>query len=59
MKYNFKKNTPFCLPVGKADGTPSFPINRDCQGLAVADYSFALGRLEAAVPSTFAQGVNC
>ena len=27
-----------------------------CQGLAVADYSFTLGRLEAGVPSTFAQG---
>jgi len=26
-----------------------------CQGLAVADYSFALGRLEAGAPSTFAQ----
>jgi hypothetical protein len=26
-----------------------------CQGLAVDDYSFALGRLEAGTPSTFAQ----
>ena len=26
-----------------------------CQGLAVGDYSFTLGRLEAGVPSTFAQ----
>ena len=26
-----------------------------CQGLAVNDYSFTLGRLEAGVPSTFAQ----
>jgi hypothetical protein len=26
-----------------------------CQGLAVNDYSFALGRLEAGAPSTFAQ----
>ena len=26
-----------------------------CQGLAVDDYSFALGRLEAGAPSTFAQ----
>ena len=27
-----------------------------CQGLEVDDYSFALGRLEAGAPSTFAQG---
>jgi hypothetical protein len=26
-----------------------------CQGLAVDDHSFALGRLEAEAPSTFAQ----
>ena len=26
-----------------------------CQGFAVADYSFTLGRLEAGAPSTFAQ----
>jgi len=26
-----------------------------CHGLAVDDYSFALGRLEAGTPSTFAQ----
>ena len=26
-----------------------------CQGLAVNDYSFALGRLETGAPSTFAQ----
>jgi hypothetical protein len=26
-----------------------------CQGLAVDDYSFALGRLEAGATSTFAQ----
>jgi hypothetical protein len=26
-----------------------------CQGLAVDDYSFALGRLEAGIPSTLAQ----
>jgi hypothetical protein len=26
-----------------------------CQGLAVDDHSFALGRLEAGTPSTFAQ----
>ena len=30
------------------------PHLQRCQGLAVADYSFPLGRLEAEVPSTFA-----
>ena len=30
-----------------------------CQGLAVADYSFVLGRLEAGAPSTFAQIGYC
>jgi len=28
MKYNFKKNTPFCLPFGKADATPSSALPR-------------------------------
>jgi hypothetical protein len=27
----------------------------DCQGFAVGNYSFTLGRLEAGLPSTFAQ----
>jgi hypothetical protein len=30
------------------------PHLQRCQGLAVADYSFTLGRLEAGAPSTFA-----
>jgi hypothetical protein len=31
-----------------------------CQGLAVYEYGFALGRLEAGEPSTFAHlGLNC
>jgi hypothetical protein len=36
-------------------GKPVAPHLQRCQGLAVAYYSFALGRLEAEAPSTFAQ----
>ena len=36
-------------------GKPMPPHLLRCQGLAVGDYSFALGRLEAGAPSTFAQ----
>jgi hypothetical protein len=59
-------NLPFCLPCGKAGGLQIL----HCQGIAVADYSFALDapakrdhtsdlidqglRLEAAASSTFA-----
>jgi hypothetical protein len=45
------KISSFCLPFGKADATQLLR----CQGLAVDDYSFALGRLEAGATSTFAQ----
>jgi hypothetical protein len=40
----------FVYPAGKP--MPSHLLR--CQGLAVEDYSFALGRLEAGVSSTFA-----
>jgi hypothetical protein len=51
MNYIFRENFSFCLSFGKA----ILPHLLRCQGLAVNDYSFALGRLEAGVPSTFAQ----
>jgi hypothetical protein len=41
----------FVYPSGK----PMSPHLLRCQGLAVDDYSFALGRLEAGATSTFAQ----
>jgi hypothetical protein len=41
----------FVYPSGK----PMPPHLLRCQGLAVDDYSFALERLEAGTPSTFAQ----
>jgi hypothetical protein len=50
MKYNFKKNLHFVYPLGK----PMPPHLQRCQGLAVADYNFTLGRLEAGAPSAFA-----
>ena len=40
----------FIYPLGK----PMAPHLLCCQGFAVDDYSFALGRLEAGAPSTFA-----
>jgi len=46
-----RKTSPFCLPFGKADAAHLLC----CQGLAVADYGFALGRLEAGAASIFAQ----
>ena len=51
MRYTFENFFHFVYPSGK-------PMPRHllrCQGLAVNDYSFALGRLEAGTPSTFAQ----
>ena len=50
MKYNLRKTLHFVYPSGK----PMAPNLQRCQGLAVANYSFALGRLEAEIPSTFA-----
>jgi hypothetical protein len=41
----------FVYPLGK----PMSSHLLRCQGLAVDDYSFALGRLEAGATSTFAQ----
>ena len=41
----------FVYPSGK----PMPPHLLRCQGLALDNYSFALGRLEAGTPSTFAQ----
>jgi len=35
-------------------GKPMAPHLLRCQGIAVGDYSFTLGRLEAGAPSTFA-----
>jgi hypothetical protein len=51
MSNDLKKEFSFCLPKGK----PILPHLLRCRGLAVEYYSFALGRLEAGVPSTFAQ----
>jgi hypothetical protein len=54
INYRFK-NFHFVYPSGK----PMSLHLLCCQGLAVANYSFALGRLEAGAPSTFAQlGLN-
>ncbi len=72
MSYRFKKIFSFCLPFGlrfqlrpNKSGKLMPPHLLRCQGLAVDDYSFALGRLtersgdpasgEAGAPSTFAQ----
>jgi len=54
MSYRFKKFFPLVYPLGKP--MPHHLLR--CQGLAADDYSFALGRLEAGAPSTFAQGWN-
>jgi hypothetical protein len=51
MRYSFNNFFHFVYPAGK----PMLPHLLRCQGLAVDDYSFALGRLEAGTPSTFAQ----
>ena len=51
MNCRVKKYFHFVYPLGK----PMPPQLLRCQGLAVDDYSFALGRLEAGAPSTFAQ----
>ena len=40
----------FIYPTGK----PTAPHLLRCQGFAVGNYSFTLGRLEAGAPSTFA-----
>jgi hypothetical protein len=46
MRYSLKKFFHFVYPSGK-----SMPLHLlRCQGLAVDDYSFALGRLEAGTP---------
>jgi hypothetical protein len=50
MSYRLK-NFHFVYPSGKS--IPPHLLR--CQRLAVVDYSFALGRLEAGAPSTFAQ----
>ena len=41
----------FVYPLGK----PMPPHLLRCQGIAVGNYSFTLGRLEAGAPSTFDQ----
>ena len=51
MSYRVKKLFHFVCPLGK----PMPPHLLRCQGIAVDDYRFALGRLEARAPSTFAQ----
>jgi len=48
---SFKKSFHFVYPSGK----PMPPHLLRCQGLAVDDYSFTLGRLKAGATSTFAQ----
>ena len=45
------KHFHFVYPSGK----PMSPHPLRCQGLAVDDYSFTLGRLKAGATSTFAQ----
>jgi len=45
-----KKSRPVICPAGK----PMILHLLRCQGIAVGDYSFNLGRLEAAASSTFA-----
>ena len=45
-----KQNRPVVYPAGK----PRILHLLRCQGIAVAYYSFTLGRLEAAASSTFA-----
>jgi hypothetical protein len=54
MKYNFRKYSPFYLPF-KTGGKPMTPHLLRCQGFAVANYSFTLGRLATGASSTFAQ----
>ena len=51
MSNDLKKIFSFCLPKGK----PILPHLLRYRALAVVYYSFALGRLEDGVPSTFAQ----
>jgi len=46
-----KKPLYFVYPAGK----PMIPHLLRCQGLAVNNYGFTLGRLESGAPSTFAQ----
>ena len=70
MKYNFKKKISILFTPWESRWHPIFSAcpaiadtaTADCQGLAVAYYSFALGRLskiplagETEAPSTFAQ----
>jgi hypothetical protein len=51
VSYILRKIFRFVYPLGK----PIPPHLLCCQGLAVGDYSFALGCLEAGAPSAFAQ----
>jgi len=46
-----KNDFHFVYPLGK----PMLPHLLRCQGIAVENYSFTLGRLEAGAPSTFDQ----
>jgi hypothetical protein len=59
MRYKFGENFLFCWPYGPRvsgpSGKPMTAYLLRCQGLAVNDYSFALGRLAAGLPSTFDQ----
>jgi REP-associated tyrosine transposase len=51
MTNHFLFKSHFVYPAGK----PMAPHLLRCQGFAVGNYSFALGRREAGVPSAFAQ----
>jgi hypothetical protein len=51
MRYRIRKSFHFVYPLGK----PISPHLLCCQGLAVDNYSVALGRLKAGATSTFAQ----
>jgi len=51
MRYTFENFFYFVYPSGK----PIPPHLLRCEGLAVDDYSFALGRLVFGASSTFAQ----
>ena len=50
MRYKLIKNSYFVFLSGK----PMMPYFLRCRGLAVDDYSFALGRLGPGAPATFA-----
>jgi len=60
MRYNVKTNFSILFTLRESRYCPIFGVYppifvADCQGLAVNDYGFALGRLEAGTASTFAQ----